>query len=113
MKHEYKYAALAAALALAWGVAGAQSTATSAKSANVVLDVFDHRASDLIGAPVLDDRGEHVAKVDDIVVSTEDHKLHAVIAIGGFLGFGAKLITLPFDDLRITSDGDEPQVRIA
>ena len=91
----------------------APSAATPAKSANLVLDVFDYRASDLIGATVLDDRGESVAKVDDIVVSTEDDKLHAVLAIGGLFGFGAKLITIPLDDLQITSDDDSPQVRIA
>ncbi len=91
----------------------APTTATAAKSANVVLDVFDYRASDLVGATVLDDRGESVGKIDDIVVSTEDDKLHAVLAIGGFAGFGAKLISMPFDDLQITSNGDNPQVRIA
>ena len=86
---------------------------TAASSINVVLDVFDYRASDLIGATVLDDRGESVGKVDDIVVSTEDDKLHAVIAIGGFVGFGGKRISLPFDDLQITSDNDDPHVRVA
>jgi sporulation protein YlmC with PRC-barrel domain len=90
----------------------APSVATAAKSANVVLDVFDYRASDLIGATVLDDRGERAGKLDDIVVSTEDDTLHAVIAIGGFAGFGAKLISTPLDDLQITSDDDNPQVRI-
>lgn len=88
-------------------------SSTSAAKSNVVLDVFDHRASDLIGASVLDDRGERVAKVDDIVVSTEDDKLHAVLAVGGFAGFGAKLITIPLDDLQITPNDDNPQVRIA
>ena len=91
----------------------APSTGTAAKSANVVLDVFDYRASELIGSTVLDDRGESVGKVDDIVVSTEDDKLHVVIAIGGFAGFGAKLITIPADDLQITADDDNPRVRIA
>ena len=90
----------------------ATSAATVAKSNNLVLDAFDYRASDLIGAAVLDDRAEHVAKVDDIVVSTEDHKLHAVLAIGGFVGFGAKLISIPFDELQITAAGNDPQVRI-
>ncbi len=78
-----------------------------------MLDVFDYRASDLIGATVLDDRGEGVGKVDDIVVSTEDDKLHAVHLDRRVLGFGAKLISMPLDDLQITSDGDTPQVRIA
>jgi sporulation protein YlmC with PRC-barrel domain len=91
----------------------APSAATAAKASNLALDVFDYRASDLIGATVLDDRGESVAKVDDIVVSTEDDKLHAVLAIGGFAGFGEKLITVPFSDLQITADDDHPQVRIA
>ena len=86
--------------------------ASPAKAANLALDAFDYRASDLIGATVLDDRGEHVAKVDDIVVSTEDGKLHAVLAIGGFVGFGAKLISMPFADLQITSADENPQVRI-
>ena len=90
----------------------APTAAPAAKSANVELDVFDYRASDLIGATVLDDRGERVAKVDDIVVSTEDDKLHAVLAIGGFAGFGAKLISIPFDDLQITSADANPQMRI-
>src|SRR5688572_24349407 len=90
----------------------APTAAAAAKSANVELDVFDYRASDLIGATVLDDRGERVAKVDDIVVSTEDDKLHAVLAIGGFAGFGAKLISIPFDDLQITSADASPQMRI-
>ena len=91
----------------------ATATATAAKAGNVVLDAFDYRASDIIGATVLDDRGESVAKVDDIVVSTEDDKLHAVLAFGGFAGFGAKLISIPFDDLQITADDGKPQVRIA
>ena len=89
----------------------APSAATPPKS-NLVLDVFDHRASDIIGATVLDDRGESVGKVDDIVVSIDDFKLHAVFAIGGFAGFGATLITLPFDGLQITARDGEPQVRI-
>src|SRR5262245_39873241 len=87
-------------------------TANPAKAENLALDTFDYRASDLIGAAVLDDRGEHVAKVDDIVVSTEDGKLHAVLAIGGFVGFGAKLISMPFENLQITTADDNPQVRI-
>ena len=110
MRNGYTYAAaFLVAVTLAWGAASAQ---TSAKSANVVLDVFDHRASDLIGATVLDDRGETVAEVDDIVVSLDDHKLHVVLAIGGFLGFGETLTSIPFDDVQITSDDGDPQVRI-
>ncbi len=47
-------------------------------------------------------------------MSTEDHKLHAVIAIGGFARLSARSASsLPLDDLQLTSDNDDPQVRIA
>jgi hypothetical protein len=112
-------AALAAVMVFTLNAANAQSpraaapnAAAAARSANVVLDIFDYRASDLIGATVLDDRGEGVAKVDDIIVSTEDDRLHVVLAVGGFLGFGAKRISMPFDGLQVTSDGGIPRVRI-
>ena len=104
-EHAFKYGTQAAARK-------APSAAPKANTANVVLDVFDYRASDLVGAKVLDDRGETVGNVDDIVLSTDDHKLHAVVAIGGFLGFGEKLISMPFEDLQITSDDGDPRVRI-
>ena len=87
------------------------TAATPAKS-NLMLDVFDHRASEIIGATVLDDRGESVAEVEDIVVSIDDNKLHAVLAFGGFAGFGEKRITLPFDGLQISSADGGPKVRI-
>jgi hypothetical protein len=35
-----------------------------------------------------------------------------VLAIGGSVGFGAKLISMPFENLQITSADDTPQVRI-
>jgi hypothetical protein len=35
-----------------------------------------------------------------------------VLAIGGFAGIGAKLISMPFADLQITAEGDNPQVRV-
>jgi sporulation protein YlmC with PRC-barrel domain len=118
MRPQCNYAALAAVMVFASIAADAQSPRTAspsvaaARSSNVVLDVFDYRASDLIGATVLDDRGEGVAKVDDIVVSTEDDRLHVVLAVGGFLGFGAKRISMPFDGLQVTSDDGIPRVRI-
>jgi len=87
-------------------------TALTPAKTNLALDVFDHRASDIIGATVLDDRGESVAKIDDIVVSIDDHKLHAVLAFGGFAGFGEKLITLPMDGLQISSSDGDAKVRI-
>ena len=109
---EFSYEAQAATTRTDTDRPRATAPNSSPAKENLTLDAFDYRASDLIGATVLDDRGEHVAKVDDIVVSTEDGKLHAVLAIGGFVGFGAKLISMPFADLQITSAGDNPQVRV-
>ena len=55
----------------------------------------------------------YMKRVADDIAKECGGKLHAVIAIGGFFGFGAKLISMPLDDLQITSNDNTPQVRIA
>ena len=53
-----------------------------------------------------------VAAAAVLAAQSDDDKLHVVIAIGGFFGYGAKLISMPFDDLQITAADNDPQVRI-
>ena len=43
--------------------------------------------------------------IDDVLMSDTDHKADtAVISVGGFLGMGAKLVSVPFDQLKIGND---------
>jgi len=64
----------------------------------------DHqvRASKVVGASVYNDQNQSVGSIDDILMSDNDHKADTVvISVGGFLGMGSKLVSVPFDQLKI------------
>ena len=59
------------------------------------------RASKLVGANVYNEHGQTVASIDDLLVSDEGKIDRAVLSTGGgILGVGAKLVTVPFDQLK-------------
>jgi sporulation protein YlmC with PRC-barrel domain len=67
----------------------------------------DHqvRASKVVGASVYNDQNQSVGSIDDVLMSDSDHKAAtAVISVGGFLGMGSKLVSVPFDQLKIEND---------
>ena len=67
----------------------------------------DHqvRVSKVVGASVYNDQNQSVGSVDDLLMSDNDHKAAtAVISVGGFLGMGSKLVSVPFDQLKIEND---------
>ena len=67
----------------------------------------DHqvRASKVVGASVYNDQNQSVGSIDDVLMSDNDHKAAtAVISVGGFLGMGSKLVSVPFDQLKIEND---------
>jgi hypothetical protein len=57
------------------------------------------RVSRIIGTAVVNDKDETIGKVDDILIGRADKATTAVISVGGFLGIGAKLVAVPFDQL--------------
>src|SRR5271168_4462747 len=64
----------------------------------------DHqvRVSKVVGATVYNDQNQSIGSVDDVLMSDSDHKAGtAVLSVGGFLGMGAKLVSVPFDQLKI------------
>lgn len=67
----------------------------------------DHqvRVSKVVGASVYNDQNQSVGSIDDVLMSDNDHKAAtAVISVGGFLGMGSKLVSVPFDELKIEND---------
>ena len=44
----------------------------------------------LIGMNVIDSGGESVGTVSDLIIGSDDAVQHAIVEVGGFLGFGAK-----------------------
>lgn len=63
------------------------------------------RMSKLVGASVYNDQNQSVGSIDDVLLSDNEHKAgNAVVSVGGFLGMGSKLVSVPFDQLKIEND---------
>lgn len=87
--------------------APASSSSTSSTSSTPTYFTADHqvRASKVVGASVYNDQNQSVGSIDDVLMSDSDHKANtAVISVGGFLGMGGKLVSVPFDQLKIENN---------
>jgi sporulation protein YlmC with PRC-barrel domain len=62
------------------------------------------RASKLIGATVYNDANEKVGTVDDLILSSEEKAVAAIIQVGGVLGAGGKLVAVPYHQLQMDKD---------
>lgn len=60
------------------------------------------RASKLIGLAVANDAGETIGRIHDVIISREGVASRAVVAVGGFIGIGSRLVLVPYSDLRFT-----------
>jgi sporulation protein YlmC with PRC-barrel domain len=85
------------------------ATTTAPATAPSVPKYFtaDHqvRSSKIVGSNVYNDQNQSIGSIDDILMSDADHKASTVvISVGGFLGMGAKLVSVPFDQLKIGND---------
>jgi sporulation protein YlmC with PRC-barrel domain len=62
------------------------------------------RLGKIVGAGVYNDQNQSVGSVDDVLMSHNNQATTAVISVGGFLGMGSKLVSVPFDQLKVEND---------
>lgn len=89
-----------AAIALPQSVS-AQGTTQTITAVDVKVVATGLRASKIIGSDVINSEKDTIGKIDDLIVSP-DHKLIAVISVGGFLGIGSKYVAVEYDQLQAT-----------
>ena len=78
------------------------ATATSPSQRNTTLtDRGDVRASKLIGTSVYNDHNEKVGSVDDLVLGKDNKADDVIVSVGGFLGMGTKLVSVPYTQLQL------------
>jgi sporulation protein YlmC with PRC-barrel domain len=78
------------------------ATATSPSQRNTVLtDRGDVRASKLIGTSVYNDHNEKVGSVDDLMLGKDNKADDVIVSVGGFLGMGTKLVSVPYTQLQL------------
>lgn len=79
----------------------AQSTTLAVTAGSVVTE--RPRLSQIIGGNVYNERNERVGEVDDVILATPSGTAQApmaIIQVGGFLGMGGRLVSVPLNDLR-------------
>lgn len=65
-------------------------------SVNVdVVATTGYRASQLLGSAIYNDQGKKIGKIDDFIVGSGAKVSIAVVAVGGFLGMGERLVAVP------------------
>lgn len=60
-----------------------------------------YRASKLVGSTVVNEAGETVGTIDDLIVTPGGQAPYAVLSVGGFLGLGTKYVVVPFPSLQV------------
>jgi sporulation protein YlmC with PRC-barrel domain len=60
-----------------------------------------YRASKVRGAAVVNETGERIGTIDDVIITQDGKESYAVLAVGGFLGLGDHLIAVPYSQLRM------------
>ena len=103
-----KLATLAAVAAIATSavpaVVIAQGTTQTIAAVDVTTLASGLRSSKVVGSSVVNENKETIGKIDDLIISREEHKVYAVISVGGFLGIGSKLVAVDYDSLQPTTD---------
>ena len=104
------------ATALAAPAAFAQPAAPAAEAGQQAQE--GRRSSRIVGSAVYNDRDERIGTVDDLMVGQDGRISGAVLSVGGFLGLGARLVAVPYGQLRFeprtadrTTDDPAPAAR--
>jgi hypothetical protein len=90
------YAALAAAEVRAQSDRQNQKDAPPAQK----LARPDIRASALLGRNVLDQQGDPIAEIDDLIIDPLGRIEHMILAVGGFMGIAEKLVAVDISELQ-------------
>jgi sporulation protein YlmC with PRC-barrel domain len=64
-------------------------------------------ADTLIGMSVVDSEGESVGEVSDLIIGSDDVVRHAIVEVGGFLGFGAKTTAIDLEHATVDESKGE------
>jgi hypothetical protein len=63
-----------------------------------------YRASKIIGATVYNGKKERIGTVDDLILGPPDWAPYAVLSVGGLLGVGNHLVTVPLSKMQVAGD---------
>ena len=98
---------IAAALLLAPAAAQAQATKPDFVT---VQPSGQWLASQFLGEPVMNQAGEKIGDINDLLFDKSGRVANVVIGVGGFLGMGEKNVSVAYGSLDITADANGKRV---
>jgi sporulation protein YlmC with PRC-barrel domain len=112
MLAKYVTAGIAGSLLLASAAFAAEDTATKAAPAPATTQSSatntsfqgDWRTSKVVGLNVYNEKNENVGSINDLLMDKSGGIKAAVISVGGFLGMGARLVALPLDKVKFSTE---------
>ena len=60
-----------------------------------------YRSSKVVGSAVVNELGETVGTIDDLIITPSDTVPYAVLSVGGFLGMGKKYVVVQASALQV------------
>lgn len=94
----------AAVAAVLWGAAAGADNHSYLDIARSADGDYQFRASDVLNMDVINLNEEEIGEVDDVIFGSREGGPAAVISVGGFLGLGEKLVTVPVESLKLSAD---------
>jgi sporulation protein YlmC with PRC-barrel domain len=109
MLAKYITAGIAGSLLLASAAFAAEDKATTTapatqSTASNASYQGDWRASKVVGLNVYNEKNENVGSINDLLMEKSGSIKAAVISVGGFLGMGARLVAVPFDKIKFSTE---------
>ena len=113
MLAKYVTAGIAGSLLLASAAFAAEDKATTTTTASPPATQStasntsfqgDWRASKVVGLNVYNEKNENVGSINDLLMDKSGSIKAAVISVGGFLGMGARLVAVPLDKVKFSTE---------
>jgi sporulation protein YlmC with PRC-barrel domain len=79
-------------LILAGSINAQQNNSTQGNAAQ-------YKVTNLLGQTIINEQGQEIGQVTEVLVSTGQKEVQIILSVGGFLGLGDKLISVPLSEL--------------
>ena len=80
---------------------------SSKQNGNALQQAGMHKVSDLMGQKVVDQNGQELGSVDNMVVGDNGQVQYIILSRGGVLGVGGTLVPIPWDAANLRTQGDQ------
>ena len=81
-------------------------TSLPAFAADNTQSADEFRTSKLVGSKVYNNANENIGSIEDIVLKADGSMDEVVLSVGGFLGVGNKYVSVPFNTLKVSREGN-------